>query len=107
MIVKLRCSNQNDNVDFEFRLEQFAIDWNRNRYRVARDAQEHIVEHGMDTTRVTGGENAHRKFLFDVPTDAQEMKLRVILGGTLGAIVDYLNLGDRFIKLKGSESKLD
>jgi len=100
LIVVLRTSNHAILVDFKVDPARFVIDTNAGqRISISPAAQPFVDEFGTEMTSLAGGASSDRKFVFDVPKDAENLKLRVVFGGRFVEIADWFLLGDRYFKI--------
>lgn len=103
-VVDLQVANHAKRVGFRFDPSTVVLeDQMGNRYLIDPSAQEAIDLFGAATNTLAAGEVVRRKIVFDLPNDVREPRIRIVFGGRIGEVLDYLLYGNRWFEVPEME----
>jgi hypothetical protein len=62
-------------------------------------AQDIVDAQGNAPTTLVAGESCDRKIVFDVPADSKNLQMKILFGGRVGEILDWMFYGERAFKI--------
>jgi hypothetical protein len=100
LILSFAVFNHAKRVDFTFDPHQVVVEDNGGRrFRLSTDGQAAVDSMAESRSVLAAGQSCRRSLVFDIPDDAENLRARMLFGGRLSEIADWLIYGDRYFLL--------
>ncbi len=101
LILTVHVANHAKRVDFTFDPNQIVVESDDGRrFLLSHLGQAAQDPHGEQKTTLAAGDSCDRDIVFDIPTNANNLRMRVIFGGRFGEVLEWLFFGDRATAVK-------